>query len=247
MTVEKSEIALSPIGELLRAAGGDVAIAMETFRKKASAETLADESSASTVAARKAEYKRMLDEYAKGEGGMDALIAMGERLGQLVNKITALDLSTHDGALSAEQAAALMDIRLGAKEATELLDVYNKGVLKVAVFAHMDAQLAVEGVKDPQNHNATLDVPEFGRKFSREGAGYTDPTLDEGRLRMRVGEEVWQEICEAEEVPAHVEYTFSLKKLFDRAEQDPVLYNTIGECMTFGEPKAPRLNDRKMT
>jgi len=58
MTVEKSEIALSPIGELLRAAGGDVAIAMETFRKKASAETLADESSASTVAARKAEYKR---------------------------------------------------------------------------------------------------------------------------------------------------------------------------------------------
>lgn len=234
-----NEVVLSAVGELMRAAGGNSAIAMAALLTHAKDAVVIAEKT--TVASRKAEYRQMLDDY-----DVDELADAESVMAGMVARITENDLTTETGVLSAEQAQAAMDEHLDARKITELLDV-RKDVRKAAIFGHIDAVLtAQDGVEDPQNHNGTLEVPECGMKFAREGAGYNDPSLDEGRLRMMLGEDTWHEVCTEEEIPARIEYTLDLTKLLNRATGDPSLYGVIEQCLAPGQPKTPRLNVRKL-
>lgn len=238
MTSVGNEVVLSAVGQLLRASGGNSTVAMEALLKHIKGEAVVAEKS--TVASRKAKYRQMLEDF-----DVEGLIAAGEKMAGLVDKITLNDLTSETGALSAGQAQSAMEEHLDSREVTEILDV-RKEVRKAAVFAHIDTVLSAEGIEDPQNHNGVLEVPEAGMKFTREGAGYTDPTIDEGRLRVALGEGIWNEVCIEEEIPARIEHKLSLAKLLDRAAAQPELYDTIGECMTMSQPKTPRLNVRKL-
>lgn len=233
-----NEVVLSAVGELLRAAGGNGTLALEALLTHAKDAVVVAEKS--TVASRKAEYRQMLDDY-----DVDELAEAETMMSGLVARIAENDLTSETGVLSALQAKSAMEEHLDSRKVTELLDV-RKDVRKAAIFGHIDAVLAAEGVGDPQNHNGALEVPGCGMKFSREGAGYNDPSIDEGRLRMMLGEDTWHEVCTGEEIPAHIEYTLDLAKLLDRATGDPTLYGVIEECLAPGQPKTPRLNVRKL-
>lgn len=192
-----------------------------------------------TVAQRK-------DQLARAMEGLDdaALEEVDTVASQLVEEIISNDL-TGTGALTAVEAKSLMQEFLHCRKVAETLDARAKP-RKVRVFEHMDAVLAAEGVTDPQNHNAVLEVPELGFKFCREGAGYKDPSLDEDRLRALLGEELWSTVSDEIEVPAHVDHKLNETKLLDLARANEMVMELLAACLKPGVEKAPKLVPREM-
>ena len=189
----------------------------------------------STVASRKAAYQQMLDVC-----DIDGLAEIEKMAAGLLGRILSNSLDTETGVLSREQAADQMQEALDIQKLSEVFDVRHKQ-RKAAVFKDITTRLAAEGVADPENTNGHLDVPELGKRFSRENCGYGDPTVDEGRLRVLLGEDLWAEVCDEVEIPAHVELTFSVEKALDLANRDPEAYAKLTECILPGAVKNPRL------
>jgi hypothetical protein len=198
-----------------------------------------------TVAQRKERYAAMLDEYQAGEGDPKALVEFDQIAKGIVDEILGNVLPDEPRVLSAEEAKALMQEYLHIRQLTETFAAREKA-RRAAIFADMDARLLAEGIQDPQNHNATLEVPELGYKFCREGAGYNDPSLDEDKLRALLGEEVWSQVCDEREVPAHTELVFNGDKLLDLATKDPAVMLALEDSLKPGSPKTPRLRPREM-
>ena len=243
---EKSdEVILAELGEVLRAAGGDYVVALKTLLEKSQRHV--EQVTRSTVASRQAEYSRMLE-----EADLDQMADIEEMMSGLMKRILWNDLSlstTPDGrvtaVMSTEKAVEVMDEHLDCRKVTEVLKAREK-LRRAAIFEDMNERLGAEGVEDPANTNATLEVPERGMKFCREGCGHHDPSLDEGRLRVLLGEEIWTQVCE-EVTVSYTETRLNLAKLYDLALDDVTILTRIQDCAVPGAPKTPRLTVRGIT
>lgn len=238
MTSTTQEVAIATLSELLRTADGDTVVAMQALLEHTQRKVVVAEKS--TVESRKAAYRKMWADY-----DVEKMIQLDERAKGLIDRIASNDLTKIDGVMTGDQAVATMEEHLESRELTEALDA-RKELRKAAVFTHIDAVLAAQGIEDPQNHNGEVEVPECGMKFAREAAGYTPATLDEGKLRVVLGEEVWKEISDAEIIPATVQLTLNKTKLLDLANRDPSILDKLSDCLLPGKPKTPRLNVRKL-
>lgn len=238
--VDGSSVTLSEISEIVRRGESGKIVALKALLEHTQRKAV-KKVTRTTVALRK-------DQLARALAGQDdeKLEKVDAAASGLVEEFIANEtIITGTGTLTPDEAKALMQEFLHAREVDEAIDARSKG-RKIRVFDHMDAVLASSGVTDPQNHNATLEVPELGFKFCREGAGYKDPGLDVDLLQAVLGDEVWASICDEVEVPAHVEHTLNETKLLDLAHADDNVMLKLAECLTPGAEKTPKLVPREL-
>jgi hypothetical protein len=239
MTSTQPAVAPSAVAELLKEHGGDAVVALQALLERIQTREVAVPEK-STVATRKEAYRKMWADY-----DVDKLIEVKDLVEGLIDRISSTDLEG-DGVISSDLAKQLMQEHLDTRAVTEAFDA-RKELRKARVFAAIDAVLEARGIEDPQNHNGEVEVPELGLKFTREGAGMTEGGLDEGKLRVVLGEEMWKVVCDTEIIPATVEYKLNTTRLLDLANADPAILTKIGECVKPGVPKTPRLNTRKLS
>lgn len=162
----------------------------------------------STIADRQKELAEALTKDLTGE----KLIQMQEVLSEYVDQL-AKDIVSFDGngaELTHEQLVYLMRRHTDTKAIEELIKVVYGG-LKRIIFEAITAKVARENPaeKFPEYVSDSIDIPEFGKRFCREGAGRMTPLIDQDELRRQLGEQLWERCCETVEVPAHTETKFS--------------------------------------
>lgn len=201
----------------------------------------------STVASRKLQLRQALESY-----DVDRLLALQQTMTSFVDLVTTSRLMQEDAepVLDAVQAKDLMARYLDQREINELMATV-KDLIRSTVFSHLDATLRAEGVDDPANTNGTLEVPELGKRFCREGAGYKDPSLDEQRLRELLGDR-WADVCDnidvpEQVIPAHQEQVFSVSKALKLGRTDPAVMEVLRDCVIPGAPKTPKLMVRNIS
>lgn len=235
---ETHEVARTTVAELISAAGGDAVVALQALLERTqSVEVPAVEKS--TVATRKQAYREMWN-----DDDVEKMIEVKDTVEGLVDRIRDTNLEG-EGIVSADLARALMQEHLDRRLVTEAFDA-RKELVKARIFLAIDAVLAAEGIEDPQHHNGEVDVPELGLKFTREATSPGKRELDEGKLRVALGEELWKKVCDKEIIPATVEFKLNTTRLLDLANADVSLLDKIGECIKPAVPQAGRLNVRKL-
>jgi hypothetical protein len=193
----------------------------------------------STVAARKAAQRQAIEQF-----DLDRLIALQDKMARIVDTLTKNEIRWDEGTmvLTDEQAASLMAEFLDEREVAEALDV-RREMIKERVFAHIDEA-------DGYGQNGTVDVPELGKKFCREGCAPGTPDVDKQRLQALLGER-WLETCEeiivpAVTIPERIEYVMSIEKVLDLAQRDPEVLEHLRTCLVPGKPKSPRFVLREL-
>ncbi len=202
--------------------------------------------SGSTIASRKLQLRQALEDY-----DVDRLLELQQTMTAFVDLVTNSALTDKEASpvLDGEKAKDLMQRYLDQREIDEFISTV-KEMIRGMVFSHMDATLAASGKPDPANTNATLEVPELGRKFCREGAGYKDPSLDEARLQELLGER-WDSVCDEIDIPeqiipAHKDKVLSISKVLHLGRKDPAVMEIIRACIIPGVPKPPRFTVKAM-
>lgn len=195
-------------------------------------------STKSTVATRKEAQRRAIENF-----DVDRLLELQAKMTRIVDVITSNDIVSWDVVLDGTRALALMAEILDERDVAEALDA-RRSMIKEAVFDHLDA-LGLDG------ENGTIEVPELGKKFCREGAGVGAPMVDEQRLQALLGGERWIAACDEEivpeqHIPAHIEYRFSLEKLLDLARTDHEILEALRTCLVPGKAKTPRFAVRDL-
>ncbi len=142
--------------------------------------------------------------------------------------------------LSTVEARNLMDEMLDIKEGKDTLAAREEEVKRLA-FNHLTEQFAAAGEENPHLVNGSIDVPELGHRFSREGAGPGEAKLNEKSLRFLVGEDVWGQITT--QVTTEV---LDMGKLMAEATRHPVLLEHLRNSLQVGDDKLGRLNVRPL-
>ena len=188
--------------------------------------------SRSTVAARKAKLLGDLEGF-----DVERLIEVKDQMSAYVDLIT---MSLGDKpVLGEDQAFTLMKQALGRRDLNEFLDVC-KDKIKEVFFGHLDEVLAAAGHAEPEAMNGSLEVPALGMKFCREGAGFGDPTINEGLLKDALGDR-WKEVYEEQLIPAKKVYSLNTEKLWQLVENDPAVMEIIRDCLNPGALKSARM------
>lgn len=116
---------------------------------------------------------------------------------------------------------------------------------KRLTFDHLDAVFAAKGEKDPAALNGSIESPHLGYKLCREGAGYTDPTIDEEALVKALGDR-WQEVYDVVTIPAQTMNVLNVDTLLELAKAEPALLEKIRPALVSGELKSAKLNLRNI-
>lgn len=137
--------------------------------------------------------------------------------------------------LNADQAVTAMRLLLAGKVVSETeRAVYE--LVRQMVFGTLD--MAFEDEESPENTNGSIDVPELGKRFSREGAGRKDPKVDFDALRALVGDEVF-ELVTVEKVVVTREINDAALAKFGLA--NPAVLEGLRDIVQPGDWKTPRL------
>ena len=91
-------------------------------------------------------------------------------------------------ALTPAQSKALMEEDILRREIADLVEA-RKETIKELVFRAITEDAAEAGAEDPELTNGEIVVEELGRRFSREGAGYSAPTFNIKTLRAALGDD----------------------------------------------------------
>lgn len=92
------------------------------------------------------------------------------------------------GVLTKAQSKSLMEEDVLRREIADLVEA-RKETIKELVFNHITEVAAEAGAEDPETVNSSIEVEELGRRFSREGAGYSSPTFNMKALKEALGED----------------------------------------------------------
>lgn len=110
-----------------------------------------------------------------------------EVMTRYVDSMVTLD-PEQSGILTKAQSKSLMEEDIVRREIADLIEA-RKETIKELVFNHITEVAAEAGAEDPETINSSIDVEELGRRFSREGAGYTAPTFNLKALKEALGDE----------------------------------------------------------
>ena len=192
-----------------------------------------------TVAQRKDKLRQSLEAY-----DVDRLLELQEKMSSFIDLISKPLATNGHRVMDGTQATEMMKRFLDQREIDELTTVV-RDLVREAVFGHIDALLESEGIEDPEAHNGVIEVPEFGKKFSREGAGYGAPDFDLPRLKGLLGDR-WSEVADIvdvpeEVIPAHTDEVFSLDKALKLSQRDTKVMEVLRDCLVPGALKTARL------
>lgn len=160
------------------------------------------------------------------ETDIDKLLDLNEKLGQVINQITANDLSEYGDVLTPEQAHALMTEHLDQEEIRELLDIRKK-MRKAAIFRHITACV------NDEFGDGEVPVPELKKKFVRQG-GKVKYVVDERVLSDKLGPDRVRRVYKTTFVPASVKFDLDHDALAVLAQEDPEVMEIIRECVVPG-------------
>lgn len=154
--------------------------------------------------------------------------------------IAAFIESAMEDGLTDEQAVMVMSEALDVKLIKEFVDA-TYDAAKTAVFRTMDVAAAEMGEEFPENTAMTLDVPDTGKRFCREGVGRKPASLDEEKLAELIGEDGWEAITSEQVVPATVVRVIDEAKLAAAVADNPALLEQVRAAVIPGDWKTPRL------
>jgi hypothetical protein len=149
-----------------------------------------------------------------------------------------------DLVLTEEYANVLMRQAIATRNLKDLQEIVQAQVKRVA-FDHFNASFAEQGYEDPENMNGHLEVPELGMVLSREATGYSEPVIDETKLKKALGKD-WEKVYTLEVIPEQRVYSLNEEALWNLVKDKPALLEKIRDSLIPGQPKSGRLNLRNL-
>lgn len=194
----------------------------------------------------KARAERIADAISRKD--LDELDALQEKMSGLIDKIMAntFDPDDPDECDEKELERLLIEAE-DHKDLKRLVDVRYQ-MIRTRIFNHITAANKAKGISDPEYAPGEAPVPNLGKKFTREG-GRIVALLDHAKLRKRLGEKRWKQVCEAEVVPAvaeHVEYHLMEDKILELVRKDPKVLEVFRECVSTGKRTPRSFHVRKL-
>lgn len=150
-----------------------------------------------------------------------------------------------DRKLTAEEATQLMDEFLDSRLLEEAL-LGRREDTKRMVFAHLTLDNIDKNIEDPDNHNGSIEVPDFNKKFVREGTGRTPPRLNHRKLEQLLDATDWRRVTDLKTIPAQTEIILDEQKLLDLIDERPEIMERVRLALELGEIKTPRFQVRDM-
>jgi hypothetical protein len=206
-----------------------------------------------TRAARIAQWEGSHDEIP-----IERLMELHELMSEFVAKKFAKVTVREFRPLSSEEASGLMDEFLAMRTMSDALEA-RRAAIKAMVFQHYDAVFSVADILEPDTINGQLPVPEWGKKFVREGAGRKPPTLNTEELKKRLGVADWGKVVSRIEHPAIPEWTevhdaqaawteelLDEDLLAEYLHSHPHQLEALRLSLTPGEKKVPRFTVRDL-
>lgn len=194
----------------------------------------------STIETRKNEWQEVVESF-----DIEKLLAIQSEMDSFVDKMKVIaNRDSTDIDLTNEEAKSLMVEYLSSKNISEFLDA-RKSMVRTMVFKVIEERLRKDGVDDPENQSGEIEVPELGKRFCKEGAGYGDPTLDVAKLKELLGDRI-QEITVVKIIPEKRVEEIDEDLLIEIAQMDDSVMEAVKESLVAGKPKTPRLNVRPM-
>lgn len=238
MSKSSKDISVSDLASLIAAAKtGYIAEILEDEEAKA----LAVEKAGSNAATRKTNLiKALVKATKKVRGCTEDLAPAAQAVKEFLpeSKVVAplLEAAAEEGrALDDEEIILVTKQVVDGKLVKELVDA-TYDAAKTAIFRTMDEVAAEAGEDFPEHSNVWIDVPDLGKRLSREGAGRKPAELNEDALREIVGEAVWQEITSE-----HVVRVVDEEKLAKAALKHRDLLEQVRKATVAGGWKSPRL------
>lgn len=146
--------------------------------------------------------------------------------------------------LTDEEAWVLMTEYLAGSTVTEAVTA-RREQMKDLVREHVAQVYAANDVPDPYNKSGVLRVPSLGKRFCIEGAGFTEPRLDEDAIRTVLSEDEWDQITDKEVIPERRTRKLNIEKLTDLLKSDRTdLVPVVRDAVIPGEPKNPSFTVR---
>lgn len=189
---------------------------------------------------RKNEWKEAVESF-----DIDRLLAIQDEMDSFVDKMKVIskrDSSEID--LTPNETQELMVEYLSSKNISEFLDA-RKAMVRELVFQVVEERLRKEGEEDPENTSGEIAVPQLGKRFCKEGAGYSDPTLDMGKLKELLGDKLSQ-VTVVKIIPEKRVEEVDEELLILLAQSDSSVKDAIQKSVVPGKPKTPRLNVRNI-
>lgn len=232
-------VATADLAAVLASYGDDYLPAYEAIVKAAD-----DAARSSKVTNRKARVEAFKNAVAKRDRGQ---LAKANKLftGYLRKVRANAELSENmdePRELTVPEARSLMDEFIDIKTAKDTLTAREEEIKRLT-FDHLNEQFAKQGEESPHLVNGSIDVPELGYRFSREGAGRKDPKLNEKALAALVGPEVWAKISTRETV---VVEKVDIGALMAEATRNPKLLADLEGSLQVGDETLGRLNLRAL-
>ena len=194
----------------------------------------------STIEIRKNEWQEVVESF-----DIEKLLAIQSEMDSFVDKMKVIaNRDSTDIDLTDEEAKSLMVEYLSSKNISEFLDA-RKSMVRTMVFKVIEERLRKAGVDDPENQSGEIEVPELGKRFCKEGAGYGDPTLDVAKLKELLGDKI-QDITVTKIIPEKRVEEIDEDLLIELAQSDDSVMEAVKESLVAGKPKTPRLNIRPM-
>lgn len=113
-------------------------------------------------------------------------------------------------------------------------------------YASEDEKMKVDAKTPPQQRKGRLESQAFGRAFCREGGNRTPAAINWSRLRAELPADVFNEVCDAEIIPEHVEYTPNEKKFMAAVLEGRVPMELLRDAMVPGKWQTPKFQVRKI-
>lgn len=143
--------------------------------------------------------------------------------------------------LSPAQAKALMEEDNLRREILDLVDA-RKETIKELVFRSITEEAAAAGAEDPEYTNGEIVVEELGRRFTREGAGYSAPTFNMKALKEALGiyaeDVIYKEMKPTESVDEDA--------LNELLSGNPELLEKVRKALVPGKPKKGSFYNRSV-
>lgn len=170
---------------------------------------------------------------ALNETDIDLLLSAQDKLADVINKMTRNDLSEMGARLSEDQLTSLMDEWLDQNDIRQLLEG-RYAMIRAAIFDHITALNADQGIADPQFAAGEAPVSALGKKFSRRG-GNPKFDVDEAKLAKELGDdadEVFRTVVIPEHVvPEKVSRMLDQDALMKLAAQRPEVLEKVRRCV----------------
>jgi hypothetical protein len=237
---ETTEIVATELRTLLANAGGDYVRAYDALVAAETTKVLVAKKT--TVEHRKQAWRNALAKKDKGVLATAYTVMRGYVAKARKN---APVVDAEPSVLDENEALNLMSQFIDLRN-IEVMVKADREAIKERVMASMTEDLAAQGEEFPEHVNASIDVPQLGYRFAREGTGRQDPGVDEAKLAGLLGDDLWHQVTTVEIIPERKVRKLDIGLVMEAARQDPSILEKLRNSLKVGGWKSPSFTIRKL-